>query len=75
MDNNEDVVDNRPTNQLIPAVRVYVGGITPDGDFVDTAELEIWLSQKGPKATVVELLDSGIGSIFVVDHHNEERVL
>lgn len=75
MDENEEVEDTRPTHSLIPALRVYVGAVTPDGDFVTTDELELWLSQKGPKATIVELLDSGIGSIFVVDHHNEEKVL
>lgn len=75
MDEDEEVVDNRPTHKLIPAVRVYVGAVTPDGDFVTTEELEQWLSQAGPKQTVVDLLDSGIGSIFVVDHHSEERVI
>ena len=75
MDEDGEVVDNRPTNKLIPAVRVYVGAVTPDGDFVSTQELEQWLSQAGPKQTVVDLLDSGIGSIFVVDHHSEERVI
>jgi len=75
MDDEEEVVDNRPTHKLIPAVRVYVGAVTPDGDFVSTGELEQWLGQKGPKQTVVDLLDSGIGSIFVVDHHSEERVI
>jgi len=75
MDENEEEVDTRPTHKLIPAVRVYVGAVTPDGDFVSTDELEQWLSQRGPKQTVVDLLDSGIGSIFVVDHHSEERVI
>jgi len=75
MDENEEIVDNRPTHTLIPALRVYIGAITPDGDWVDVEELEQWLSQKGPKQTVVDLLNDGMGSIFAVDHHKEEKVL
>jgi len=75
MDENQEIEDNRPTHTLIPALRVYVGAITPDGDWVDVEELEHWLSQKGPKQTVVDLLNDGMGSIFVVDHHKEEKVL
>ena len=71
----DEELDDRPTHRLIPALRVYIGAITADGDFVDCSDVEMWLGQKGPRATIVELLEDGLGSIFVVDHHNEEKLL
>ena len=72
---DEDVVNDRPTHQVIPCVRVYVGGVTPDGDFISTDDLDQWLSQDGPVRTIVNLLESGIGSIYVTDCTGTEKVL